>query len=385
MQKLIILLFLGFSACHSGWDKDPFVGQSANVQNAIAKGAEKKAVPPLFGVLFVDAEPFYNVKQGQVLETNIGYRITHPEFQFHSLLIKNIDETLPGASFDGETGELKFDVSQIRIPVETAVFVIPFTVSLVAEYQGVLHEMPVNSAIHIIRRNFTSPTVERVEGLPNFVKEFSGDYPFSIIVRDDEPSSVPTLNLLPDTLTSTSGAQYIEYEQTPVPVENEPGLWRFKARVVMGLNKEITNSNGTFRFKAIATSVYGVSSMAKTFFYGIYTKASNPLFFADSRVIFKKGEKSTYSFTVADTRNEGKIEASFVSPCGKELGKDSRCYCQNVLNLSNSVNRCFIEWTPADVGTVKLNIKATNTTNELSVYYKDQAISEFEMTLQVAP
>ena len=82
MKVLALIGFLALSACHSGWEQDPFSGQSDNIQKAVPQGGNPVKEPPVQDVMRVDVKETHVVREGESLNLTMAYRLLHPEFSF---------------------------------------------------------------------------------------------------------------------------------------------------------------------------------------------------------------------------------------------------------------------------------------------------------------
>ena len=62
MKVLALIGFLALSACHSGWEQDPFSGQSDNIQKAVPQGGNPVKEPPVQDVMRVDVKETHVVR-----------------------------------------------------------------------------------------------------------------------------------------------------------------------------------------------------------------------------------------------------------------------------------------------------------------------------------
>lgn len=379
MKRLVLLSMLILSACHSGWDKDPFVAEASGVQNAVAQGTDQKGVPPLQGIVFLDVEPYYNIYEGESRTIQATTNITHPEFKLVRMEIKNYDEEMFEFKLDQQKQEITFVGDKYHVPDGVLIQKVPFTVSVITEYKGLIQETRRESAINIMRGGQEAPIVESVVNLPRDIKEGSTTVAFKVFVRDRVSPKGPTLNMVADTNTKKNGSQYIDFNKIGVPVAGDPTLFEFTAYLNLKYVNDMTAMSDNYSFVISAYSVFGIVSSPSRQSFTVYTKAEMPRIYVDSNLDFKMGENSKIQFMALDPSQEGLVAAQFVENCADVLA-GAICGCAP---FSDSVSRCTMEWNPRVAGSFSLTVKAINTTNPNYELFKDQKENTQTLNIRV--
>ncbi len=358
MRVLILIGLLGLSACHSGWNQDPFDGQEENVKNAVPQGGNKVQIPPIQDVMRVDVKDTFVVREGESLNVGIDYRLLHPEFIFKGLELRDLENELPGATYNPQTRELNFQPEEGYVTGGLVVSHV-LRVTLLAEYKGLIQERRKDLVFHIVKGSAEAPVIERIDNLGDTF--FEGDRKaFQIYVRDEVSSDGPILVVGNYSPTNKNGAHFIEYDKKGRKVSGDPTLWRFNAAVDLSSPEmsDITSSSDLFRVEVQAFSQLGVPANLKNFNFYVFTKANRPQFFMDrDEVNFTVGEQGQYSFLVVDPGQEGEVTANFVRGCPTQ----AECLCEGGKGAKKSLARCSVRWIPTMPGRNFLFIEAKNT------------------------
>lgn len=380
-KALTVLALAGLTACHSGWDKDPFAGESDNIKNAVPQGTDQKGVPPLQGIMFIDVEDSVNIKEGQERSIPISWRITNKnEFTFKGLEIEKLEDALPGATFDPIEGVLTFKAEDGIVPENVLFYRRPITVALMAEYKGLLQVVRKTFYINILRGNANPPEIVEINGIPeNMFEEDTAN--IEIIVRDEASPNGPTLTLTQTNLNNRkNGAQFTELDM--IPLYHGPGLFKFFGKIRLQGTTDITSSSTRFSMYFQAFSVFGVPSSTRTGNFRVFTRASYPHYFVED-MTFTVGQKKSYTFSVVDLKKEGEITAKFQSNCATVLGETALCRCEKISGTTaNGSALCTIDWTPTKAGTYDIEMNAVNTVNEGLSQMDQQSYNRF-LTIKV--
>ena len=130
MGRLLLgLSMIMLTACHSGWDKDPFAKEGDNIKNAVAPDEEiPKVPPPKSNTLFVDMQQVYSVVEGETLIIPVRYKIAHPDVKLSSIQVIGLEEKFPGSMYDEEKQEIRITPPFDFVPVDTAYIIQPISV-----------------------------------------------------------------------------------------------------------------------------------------------------------------------------------------------------------------------------------------------------------------
>lgn len=382
MRKLVLLSMTILSACSNGWDKDPFAKDSNSIKKAVPQGTDQKGIPPEQNVTFLDLEPHYIIYEGEQITIPVSYRITHPEVTFQKISVKEVDDGLDSVHFDASKNEITVSTEFGDMPIGMPVHKIPLHITLTTEYKGLKQKTLASTTVFVIRGNEHAPVIEDVKDLPVALQEDAIDTVVKVYVRDRVSVAGPTLQIIADTNLATNASQFIENSRPAYSVPNDPTLWEFQIRIKMKGPRDITNGLTRFGFYLAAYTMYGVPSVAVRKAFDVYTLATTPSFYVDGTVNLKVNQANNIQFFVADMKREGKVAARFTSDCATTLGQGAVCECTS-LNNSPFVSECTINWTPTEVGTKYLTIKASNTVEPGPAQFKDVKEAQHYLTIQV--
>ena len=359
MRLLLIALLAGLTACQGGWDKDPFSGQEDNVQKAVPQGGNKEKNPPVQAVMHVDVDSTYLMKEGQKKILPIDYRLLHPEFEFLSVSIPNLESELPGATFDPDTRELVFEPEEGYVPSGGLMFSSIVRISLFAEYKGLKQEIRKEVTFNVVRGSAEDPEVLSIDDIEPELFEGQRDA-FKIRIKDEVSPGGPILSILNPANGFYNGAQFITFSQNGRPVIGEPGVYEFTAYIDLRNSKEITATSERFRFEVQAFSFMGIPSNTLRADFKVFSTASKPKFVTENLEV-NVGEKVSYNFVVFDTKNEGILQTKFTNDCSLLAG-NAKCSCRDIRSQST----CTLEWTPTEAGAFDFELEATNTVNQFA-------------------
>lgn len=357
MRLLLGIILVGLTACHSGWEKDPFANDTENVKNGQKQGTKVELNPPLQSVVFVELEPFYELKEGQRVVIKTGYRITHPEFKVVDFKIEDLEENFPGAVFDATTNEITWTPGDDYVPAGAIVFRRPLTISVFVEYKGLVQEVRRTASINVLRGDARAPYIREVVGFDGDIYE-GQKRAFTVVVVDEVSPNGPVLSVRKRTFTSAdNGTGYVEYDSNGTKDPTDPTIWRFKGSINLTNVPEITKNYQNFYVGFVAHSSFGEASNIYSDDFRVLTKLVRPSFFTgltDART-FKKGVLNSYTFTVADVKEEGNVSAEFITDCSREPVAGADCSCTN----NQFYSTCTIQWVPQAAGDVSFEVEAT--------------------------
>lgn len=372
MRLLLIFLVLGLTACHSGWDKDPFANEADNVKNGVPPEKKDTAVAPIQSVLFIDIEPFYELKIGQKAIIQIGLRKTDPAFTVTGVSVPDLEENYPGAVFDETKMQVIWTPEEDYVPESAFIRRTPLEITVYGEYQGAPRSYSKTTSINVLKGNATPPEIISVEGMNQDFVEGSV-YEFKVVVRDRVSPKGPSLSAVKSGI-GNNGSAYLDYPAYGIQDFNDPSLWNFLGKVDLTKVSEITENSEKLRINFIAHSTFGEPSNLEPAAFKVYTDLKTPIFFNEKVKTFKKGTLNSYSFTVVDAKSEGKVEGLFVTDCTREPYAGSVCDCTPP---KGAFSTCTIEWVPQKVGTFDFEVKGIN---RLTI---NGSLAEREMTQKI--
>ena len=348
----ISLIGLCLSACHSGWDKDPFSNKDGNIQNAVPQGGNKIKEPPIQEVMMLDVNPTYLLKEGGKRIITLNHRLLHPDFKFLGISIPNLDSELPGAVFDPNTNELTIETDEDYVPDGAVVFSSIVRVSLFAEYQGLKQEVRREIVFHVLKGSAQPPRIMEVTGLDPEYQEGTRKT-FMVKVFDEASPTGPRLNISYDSQLKSNGAKFMIYPKKGSAVLGEPGVYTYE--VNLNLDEEITIDSSSFSFEVQAISAFGEPSRVEKRSFKVFSQAAEPFHHGENSYQWQAGAPVNNQFIVAIPQRSGRLSTNFTTNCSETFGGDIRCSCRRINRLTYG---CQMIGTPMKEGSHKLMFEA---------------------------
>lgn len=384
IKSLILLLTLFvLSACHNGWNQDPFADEPEDVRNPVPKTNEVPTQPPSQSVMFIDMETFWNSYEGNSITLPFTWRLTHPNSTFLRLEVENLEELFPGATLNvneaEKSGDLSLVIPEGYVPGSLYVAQVPLTFSLYADIDGEVQIRKLTVAVNVLRTSVGQPVIERFENVPNSMIE-GEKRAFQVFVRDNDSANGPVLSIRGTGNGFNSAAHLIDHFMSGQQVPGNPGLWKYEGLIDLDYNDvELTKSQLDLSALFIAYSAFGVPSNSKRMNFRVYSSASEPQFyFGSNRISFKKETANNYVFSVVDEKGEGSLSARFID-CTGDLGQGAQCSCQG----SGPQLSCTVSWTPTVEGTHTVRLSAENKVNSGSNFEQTASSNQsFEIVVE---
>ncbi|MCJ8276549.1 MAG: hypothetical protein HRT44_02375 [Bdellovibrionales bacterium] len=358
MRLLALILLLGLTACNSAWEQNPFRNEDPNVQDAVDPINKDKPQAPISQAIFIDIEPFYELNVGQRFSMKITIRETDPTFERTSVEIEDLEESYPGAEFDEDALTVNWTPPADYVPPSKFIRRTPLKVTVFGIFQGAPRSYTKSTSINVLKGNIEAPVIVGTEGFDQKFVENAQHQKVIVYVRDTVSPQGPTLSILPGVNFSDrkNGAAFID-TLSKVQDQNDPTLWIFTGKLDLESASDITSYSQLMDIRFVAHSTFGEPSSSVRESFRVYTDLEKPRVFSRNQT-FKKDTFSSYSFAVVDPKNEGTIDAQFVTDCSRAPHADFDCRCEPP---NGGVSQCTIEGVPKTAESLKFDIKAINT------------------------
>jgi hypothetical protein len=359
MRKHLVLttaLVMGFAL--AGCKQDPLAKYPAEVRNAKPGDDKPKDNDPILrDSLFIDTNDFYQVKEGDTVTFEIKGRVINLPNTTFEISIDNLAD-FKGATFDAATGTFSWKAPQDTVKSDMQT-ILPLKVLMVANTNGSI--LAQNKTVNIfVLRELAQPQILAVNGLKNAdLREGGQPAYFEASVKSTEEMSAPTLSVVLNRAGAQNGSGYVtlrplDQNITVNPVQNsvDKTLWTFYLQVNLQ-DAEVTDSQADLYFGLQAYSSFGMASPVFSSQMTVKNKWADPRSSWSDEVQFTQGQENTYTFSVLDPRDEGRIEVTF-SNCSS-LG--AQCTCSGA---TRSVSNCKIVWTPRAAGSQSIKYTVIN-------------------------
>ncbi len=357
MGRLLLLgLFLTLTACHSGWDKDPFSGEEDRIKNAIEPDKKiEKVPPPEQGTLFVDMQQVYSVVEGDTLEIPVRYKIAHPEVTISSIQVQGLEENFPGSTFDAEKNVIRITPPYDFVPVDTPYIIQPLSVSFFNQYEGQVQEVKRTVVIHVIPQNTSVPVIEDLSFSPaNSVVVAGKEKKLLIEVYDTNKEYSPRVTVMNAFGSQLQGAQFVRVPNEGVynPTND---VWEFEARINIPSDYYLPASKSRVTLEIFSYSITGIPSRSEDISFTIERTPEAPKIVSEKILKFTEKIENQYTFSAFDIRGNGRVTTECVGgPAGMT------CDCRRDGFPNNDIAFCTVTWIPETVGEFDLQFKAEN-------------------------
>jgi hypothetical protein len=380
----LILALTFLTACHSGWDKDPYASESDKIKKAITPDTKfEKIPPPDRNTLYSHILPVYSVQEGEELVIISDFEIAHPEVKLTDIRIKDLNKIFPNSSlsFTDKTLTIKikpgFDVVASDLNYLTQDLQVEFE----SIYEDQLFSVTYKTAILILPVNTEAPEIKKID-TSSFPAPIvvGNNYKFKIEVIDTSAEYSPRIQVLDRLgISQATGSQFVKFSQTGIQSPKDPNLWIFDAELNLPTDLQVGLYGKYFSLDFIAYSVSGIPSRADQLNFTAYTVATSPTFLTIKNFDLNVDDDFYYILAVADDLNRGTISAR----CSK-LPANFKCNCVNSAAIGEP-SQCRLSWTPKVPGEYIIEIKAINTVKQGYLSKVSQFEGTQELKIKVRP
>ena len=303
----LICITLAFSVISCGLSQqDPFGGYPEDVRKATSPERMHRPTAPSGSVVFFDIKDRYIFQEGKEESISIEFRITDPEFERTKTVIGNMDQ-FNEATYDEDDQKFKWTPPEGFVSPGNVYQGLPLVVQVYGNHQG-QPQMYERVALIEVSRGESRPEIVDVQGLEQDFRE-GCNTTFKILVRDPTSKSHPNVVVSPK---YNSLSPLVTVSKVPERSKENPSLWTFRAEAQL-YKLDLTKERYLYSFEIYAYSDRGVSSQKKTFQLDVMTNLVEPEILALDEVEFPVGVLKSYTFVVADIRNEGTVKVDFTT------------------------------------------------------------------------
>lgn len=340
--------------------QDPMADQSEDVRNPQIPHEKPSPTPVVVdssGILQIDTDDFYTLKEGKPAEFDVTGRVLVPVDGHEAVLgvdyIITIDNLadFKDATFDGATGKFKWTP---QVGVSESEYAKQMTMKVsIKMLKGFAYTRSKDVKI-FVEKYFTDPEIVAIEGLSGMTFHEGDRVNFKIKFRDADADEQ---NLPKLTLTNVQNgpniASLIAVNGNPRRDSTDRTLWIF-SMIMDTANAELTNREIALNFGVIGISRYGRASTPQKQTVVFRTKMEKPIvgWAEGTEAKFTATLDNVMSFSVSDPKGEGSVRVEFQN-CA---ASGAVCECVDAYRAS-TMAICTVKWKPTATQTGRFTVR----------------------------